>query len=676
MSTVGKLRLYFDRWLEITNDQWVLDVIAGLKIPFVSEPFQIITPNEIPFPPDQWEVVDKEVNSLLEKGAIVRSNEENSQFISTIFIVPKPGGKFRPVINLRFLNEFIEYNHFKQETFRVILDIVQRGDWFTKLDMTDGYFHISIHPLFQKYLKFRWNGMLYHWVCLPFGLSCAPFVFTKILKPVFTWFRAQNIRCGYYIDDSLNMNQDRVICQENCTVMVDTLTSLGFTMNQKKSVTTACQKIVFFGFILDSVAFKVFLTEDKIQKIICKAEALLRTQQIVVRDLASFIGSVINAFDAVYEAQLHYRCLERDKILGLGQEMNFDNQTILSCKSKEEIHWWLNNVNEKNGKWIRPPDVQIRCRTDASLEGFGGIDIDTDLYTSGRWSAEEAVNHINYLELLAIFYTLQALFSDKRQKHIEVQSDSVSAVAYVNNFGGMQCLKMDKLAADIWLWCINRGIHLSAVHIPGSINTADFYSRNFSESTEWQLKRSIFVRLCKQYFTPDVDLFASRLNKQLDCFVSWFPEPGAFAVNAFSLSWSGFSPFLFPPFNLVGKVLNKVVQDRVEKALIVLPYWPSQSYFPIFLENLCSFPVRIPRHGDLLTLVHSGESHPLGRNLQLIAAVVSGKPCRVQDFRQTLLGSSLTHGQVEHVSSMTVLGESGICGHILGQAVRFSVLKR
>ena len=658
----------------MTNDQWVLDVIAGFKIPFVSSPFQKNIPNEIPFPPDQWHVVDTEINNLLEKGAIVRSDEERGQFISTIFIVPKPGGKFRPVINLRFLNDFIEYNHFKQETFSLFLDIIQKGDWFTKLDMTDGYFHISIHPHFRKYLKFRWNGVLYHWVCLPFGLSCAPFVFTKVLKPIFTWFRAQNIRCGYYIDDSLNMNQERAVCQRNCNVMIDTLTSLGFTMNQKKSVTVPCQKIVFFGFVVDSVAFMVFLTDEKIQKIICKATLLLRAQEVVVRDLASFIGNIINAFDAVYEAQLHYRSLERDKLLGLGQEMNFDNRMVLSNCSKLEILWWLNNVKRKNGKWIRPPDIQVRCRTDASLEGFGGIDLDSELYTNGRWSVKEAVNHINYLELLAIWYTLQALFSDRRNIHIEVQSDSVSAVAYVNNFGGMQCIKMDKLAADIWSWCIQRGIHLSAVHIPGCINSADFYSRNFSECTEWKLKSKIFIRLCKQFFTPDVDLFASRLNKQLDCFVSWFPEPGSFSVNAFSMSWSGFSPYLFPPFNLVGKVLNKVVQDSVEKALIVLPYWPSQSYFPVFLENLCSFPVRIPRHVDLLTLVHNGKCHPLGRSLQLIAAVVSGRPCRVRDFRKTLLDSSLTHGQVEHVSSMTVHGKNGICGHILGQAVHFSAL--
>lgn len=41
-------------------------------------------------------------------------------------------------------------------------------------------------------------------------------------------------------------------------------------------------------------------------------------------------------------------------------------------------------------------------------------------------------------------------------------------------------------------------------------------------------------------FVPDIDLFTSRLNAKTDCFVSWHPEPGAMAVDAFSISWANF----------------------------------------------------------------------------------------------------------------------------------------
>lgn len=116
---------------------------------------------------------------------------------------------------------------------------------------------------------------------------------------------------------------------------------------------------------------------------------------------------------------------------------------------------------------------------------------------------------------------------------------SVSAISYVNNMGGMESISMNQLAKEIWQWCIKRDIFVSASFIPGTLNIhADYSSRNFSDSTEWMLKRKIFLRLCKQCFHPDVDLFASRLNCQVESFVSWFPHPGTWRYDAFSFCWS------------------------------------------------------------------------------------------------------------------------------------------
>lgn len=616
------------------------------------------------------------MQELLKKGAIIRTDSEQGQFISNIFIVPKPNNKFRPVINLKYLNEFVQYNHFKQETFNVVLDLVQRNDYMTKLDLSDAYFSIPIHPSYWKFLKFSWNSALYCFVCLPFGLKIAPYLFTKVLRPIFAWFRQQNVRCSYYIDDSINLNQSPVLCKTNMLKILSTLESLGFTANRKKSVLVPCQRLVFFGFILDSVQFQVFLTEEKLEKIICKASALLKCDHVVVRDLASFIGLVISTFYAIQEAPLHYRALERNKILGLGTTMDFDRKTVLSLSSRQELVWWIENVKVKNGKRIRPLEISIRCCTDASFVGFGGIDLLTGIRTSGRWNSAESQNNINFLELLAVFYTLQALYSKSHDVHIEIQSDNTAAISYINDLGGMHSKSMDSLAKQIWEWCLSREIFISAVHVPGTSNRADFLSRHFSDSTEWKLKQSVFERLCRQFFLPDVDLFASRLNNLLPNFVSWFPEPGAMAVNAFSLSWGSFQPYLFPPFNLVGKVINKVVSDKVERALIIVPYWFTQSWFPVLLENMCAFPIRLPRHRDLLVLPHNGMFHPLQKKLKMIGVIISGNPCRVKEFQKTLQASFQHHGQKVQGSSTVVLGESGICGTISGFPVHFRHLNQ
>ena len=99
----------------------------------------------------------------------------------------------------------------------------------------------------------------------------------------------------------------------------------------------------------------------------------------------------------------------------------------------------------------------------------------------------------------------------------------------------------------MWLWCIDKGIWLSAAHLPGSQNVqADRASRIFHDQTEWKLDPDIFHRITSQLIKPEVDLFASRLNFQLDRYVSWKPDPGALAVDAFTLDWGSYVFYAFP----------------------------------------------------------------------------------------------------------------------------------
>jgi hypothetical protein len=129
---------------------------------------------------------------------------------------------------------------------------------------------------------------------------------------------------------------------------------------------------------------------------------------------------------------------------------------------------------------------------------------------------------------------------------------------------------------------------------------------------------------------PDVDMFASRLNSQLPKFVSWFPEPGSFRNDAFSFSWNLYEPYLFPPFILIGKVVNKIIEDKVPRVIMIIPFWKSQFWFPLIFDLLISVPIRLPRHKDLLTLPHCGTTHPFSRSMTLVAVELSTNICKVR----------------------------------------------
>ena len=67
---------------------------------------------------------------------------------------------------------------------------------------------------------------------------------------------------------------------------------------------------------------------------------------------------------------------------------------------------------------------------------------------------------------------------------------------------------------------------------------ADFHSWCFTENTEWALNTDVFLLLPNIFFQPEIDLFASALNHQIPTYISWLPNPNAYAVNAFTVSWT------------------------------------------------------------------------------------------------------------------------------------------
>ena len=129
--------------------------------------------------------------------------------------------------------------------------------------------------------------------------------------------------------------------------------------------------------------------------------------------------------------------------------------------------------------------------------------------------------------------------------NIGIKSDNSSAVAYIINMGGMTSQSKDQLAIDIWNWCTDHHLFISAKYLPGLLNSnADCMSRVFSDNCEWALKRDIFIRICNHFYTPDVDLFASRLNNKTQFFVSWSFDPEAQFCYAFSIFGKQFEPYI------------------------------------------------------------------------------------------------------------------------------------
>ena len=96
------------------------------------------------------------------------------------------------------------------ETLNHALDLISEGCWLASLGIKDAYFHVKIDKKFWKYLKFSWKGTLYCFTCLCFGLASAPWIFTKLCKPIVAILRGEE---HIFLDDTLVIGRTFEMCQ-------------------------------------------------------------------------------------------------------------------------------------------------------------------------------------------------------------------------------------------------------------------------------------------------------------------------------------------------------------------------------------------------------------------------------------------------------------------------------
>jgi hypothetical protein len=190
----GRLTLFWHKWLPYVNDPTLLNFIRdGITVDFISTP----TPQDlhpIYFKEEEIKVIDSEIEQMLLKNVIQEASEG---VLSNIFVIQRKD-KLRPVWDGRHVNSFIPQEHFQMEGLQDLRELLKRGDYMTVLDLKDAYYHLAIHPSLQPYMQFRWKTKIYQYLAMAFGLSVAPRIFTKLLKPIVALFRSWGYRCIIY----------------------------------------------------------------------------------------------------------------------------------------------------------------------------------------------------------------------------------------------------------------------------------------------------------------------------------------------------------------------------------------------------------------------------------------------------------------------------------------------
>ena len=374
------------------------------------------------------------------------------------------------------------------------------------LDLQVAYLLVPVHKNSQKFLRFKFQGVLYQFICLPFGLCTSPYVFTKLHRPVLKSLRVRGYMSVIYLDDTLCITNSFDSCLDNARATVDVFERLGFIVSKTKSELVPRRVCKYLGFLM--------------------INTFLKKKSCRILDLARVLGKLVAACPAIEYGWLYTKVIEAEKVKALEiSRGNYSGKLNISDKIRIDLNWWVINIPVGSRVFKNLPFVK-EMYTDASDSGWGATDGASN--TFGFWNELERKWHINFKELMAVKLALVSLCDEMKDCSILLRIDNTTAITYINKMGGVRLEKFNSLARSIWQWAEERRIILRASYIPSRKNReADSLSRAFNEDSEWELSHEAFSSIIRTFGAPDVDLFASAFNNKCRNYISWMPDPDA-----------------------------------------------------------------------------------------------------------------------------------------------------
>ncbi|KAL5506358.1 hypothetical protein EMCRGX_G007980 [Ephydatia muelleri] len=309
------------------------------------------------------EFVDKAVYEFLKGGYIERA-ESPPVVCSPLSVVTNGVGKKRLVVNLRHVNGFLWKQKFKYEDLRVAMMLFEQGKWLCSFDLKSGYHHVDVAKHHHKYLGFKWGRSVYTVVVLSFGLSSAPYVFTKMMRRLVRLWRSKGLKAIVHLDDGFVASQYESSANAASTWVRDTLRRVGWVCNEEKF---GCQPTGSAGLgNLDLEKGSISVPEGKVRALQHRLKVAAKKSSLVARDIASLIGRIVSMGLALgpvarFMTQALYALLET--------RLAWCDMLPITQEACEEITFWTELFDQFNAQpiWHSPAEPLLGNLEDPEL---------------------------------------------------------------------------------------------------------------------------------------------------------------------------------------------------------------------------------------------------------------------------------------------------------------------
>lgn len=351
--------------------------------------------------------VDAEVDKYLRLGIWVPADRAELRGIMAIHVVDQAGGPRLVLVGTPFNDRTPKPDKFRYQDINHLASYIQEGDWMSKADIRRLYLNIPIHPDVQRWCGICWRGRYFKCVGLPLGISPAPRLATKVMRPIVRIMARINTRISQYLDDGIVVSRTQ---EENATqfqTYLQLIARSGLLPHPEKCSPAPTQDIVFLGFQVSSVLQPqhpdvqppmLRLTPKKRASYVQQARRLMtdatHQRPVQVKKLARFTGSIVSTM-AAFRPGLALLFHTSRTTASVAASNGWRATCTLSPAIKEECravrrllasnHWTSTSITRRHN-----PDMVLT--TDASQAFWGAFvsqpsSPDTPLLppTQGQW---------------------------------------------------------------------------------------------------------------------------------------------------------------------------------------------------------------------------------------------------------------------------------------------------
>ena len=584
------------------------------------------------------------------------------------------------------------------EGVQQVAELNQPNDFAMLVDLKDCHLTMGVHPGQRRHCRFRApDGTRYQWKTVSFGMSEAPQICTKLLRPLIKIVKGLGIRCLIYIDDLLILHQDRIQLAKSMAIAMELFQDqVGLQLKISKGQWVPSQVFTCLGLVWDTLQMQVAVPSKRIKAIQRSGARIQKTaasgKPVPTRDLARLIGQITSTTRAIRPAKRRLLYLIHD--LGRAvKKTGWKGQVRLSKQALLALDWWQgSNPWRANGDDILEPirPLQVTLRTDAATNnvGFGGelIFRGCKFSTQGYLTREEQNElYINEYEFSGMSNTLQALLPvaipNKKlwpSVHVAVELDNLTSVKY-GTVAVSRSIKMSEKGTAFFDWKEQHGLQVSFRWLAGRLNArADQLSRRISNHVDWQLHPWLFHQAMREFrLQADVDLFASCQNYQLPGFHAFHHDHDHRAVGAgaFNFKWIEHQcPCAYPPPTLVSRVLQKIISERLPTVVLLVPTWMAQTWWPTLMSMMLDPPILFPNEEWITRDPMGNPTWPC--RWPLAAFALSGDLRRAAAYRKRFWNGGGRISRTDITRHMTSLLKISGCGSTLNNQMLNSVLQQ